>query len=142
VDLQPTAPNSPTTDPSFEGTAPEMTPADAAAPVQDAANENTQHRNRRSRILSTLNIGRMRHATPDERIEALRRLRSEREATESDVGDIPITRFSQRISRVFGSRPTSVALGSRPASGALATSEGGALDYDPQRHGSFAGPTR
>lgn len=80
-------------------------------------------RNRRSRILSTLNVGRMRHATADERIEALRTLREQTQATNESaeqggrtVGDRPMNRARARLSRAFGSRPASAVHGSRPTS--------------------------
>ena len=80
-------------------------------------------RNRRSRILSTLNVGRMRHATADERIEALRTLREENQATNETAeqggriaGDRPMNRARARLSRAFGSRPASGVHGSRPTS--------------------------
>lgn len=83
----------------------------------------TAHRNRRSRILSTLNAGRMRHATADERIEALRRLREENQATNENVdqggwivGERTMNRARARLSRAFGSRPASGVHGSRPTS--------------------------
>ena len=83
----------------------------------------TARRNRRSRILSTLNVGRMRHATADERIEALRTLREENQATNENaeqggriVGERPMNRARARLSRAFGSRPASGVHGSRPTS--------------------------
>ena len=81
----------------------------------DAPDAETTRHNRRSRIL---HIGRMRHATPDERIEALRRLRNENRdrATNENVeeggwsvGERTLNRIGARLSRAFG--------GSRPASG-------------------------
>ena len=95
----------------------ETSPANAASPIapNDASNTEISRHNRRSRIL---HIGRMRHATPDERIEALRRLRNEdrhraaevniEEAGQS-VGERTLNRIGARLSRAFG--------GSRPASG-------------------------
>ncbi|CAF9928946.1 MAG: hypothetical protein ALECFALPRED_004177 [Alectoria fallacina] len=83
----------------------------------------TAHRHRRSRILSTLNVGRMRHATADERIEALRRLREENQATNENVdqggwivGERTMNRARARLSRAFGSRPASGIHVSRPTS--------------------------
>ena len=80
-------------------------------------------RNRRSRILHTLNIGRMRHATPQERIEALRRLRNENQASDSfaEQSGGAGSRFSRRVSRAFGgsrggSRRASAIANSRPMS--------------------------
>lgn len=139
MDLQPNT----TSDPEAAGPASESAAEDVASPVDNVANTESEatHRNRRSRILSTLNIGRMRHATPDERIEALRRLRNERLANDQDASEVPMSRFSRRFSRAFGSRPTSIALGSRPVSGIPSTA-GDGTDFDPRRHGSFAGPTR
>ena len=73
--------------------------------------ENTARHHRRSRILSTLNVGRMRHATPEERLAALRDLRSvDRDpATDANqeqggwmVGERTMGRFSRRFSRAFG----------------------------------------
>ena len=78
----------------------------------DTADMDNTRRNRRSRILSTLNIGRMRHATPQERLEALRTLRNERS---SNIDDGTRNRFSRRFSRAL-SRPTSE-VPSRPVSG-------------------------
>ena len=79
--------------------------------VENPNPDNTR-RNRRSRILSTLNIGRMRHATPQERLEALRTLRNEH-ATNHD--ESARTRFSRRFSRAL-SLPVAEAH-SRPVSG-------------------------
>ncbi|KAL9100428.1 MAG: hypothetical protein Q9163_004193 [Psora crenata] len=86
------------------------------------ANE-TNRRNPRSRILSILNIGRMRHATPEERIEALRTLRSEgmtgieRQEQGGQAGvDRAINRLSRRFGRALGSRPVSAMTSSRPVS--------------------------
>ena len=85
--------------------------------------EAVRRRHRRSRILQTLNIGRMRHATPEERIAALRRLRSENEASDStaEQGGRVGSSFSRRLSRVLGgshggSRRASGILNSRPVS--------------------------
>lgn len=65
----------------------------------------------------------MRHATPEERIAALRRLRSENEASDSfaEQGGSVGNTFSRRISRAFGgsrggSRRASGVLTSRPVS--------------------------
>ena len=99
----------------------EESPPDAVSPTvpNDAINAETTRHNRRSRIL---HIGRMRHATPDERIEALRRLRNENRdrATNANVdeggwsvGERTLNRIGARLSRAFG--------GSRPASGISAT---------------------
>ena len=84
--------------------------------------ESARH-NRRSRILHTLNIGRMRHATPEERIAALRRLRNENEASDpaAEQSSRRGSRFSRRFSRAFGgshggSRRASVMNTSRPVS--------------------------
>ena len=122
VDLHPTA--SDTEEPDEEDDAETyMTPADPASGAT-ASTENTRH-NRRSRILNTLNVGRMRHATADERIEALRRLRAEeptQPATESnDQGssiarERTMNRTRARLSRAFGSRPSSAIHTSRPTS--------------------------
>ena len=90
---------------------------------QENAQVQSARRNRRSRILHTLNIGRMRHATPEERIEALRRLRSENQASDSFAGQGSGvgSRFSRRVSRAFGgsrggSRRASEIVHSRPMS--------------------------
>ena len=105
----------------------EESPPDAVSPTvpNDAINAETTRHNRRSRIL---HIGRMRHATPDERIEALRRLRNENRdrATNANVdeggwsvGERTLNRIGARLSRAFGgSRPASgiSAPGSRPVS--------------------------
>ena len=106
----------------------ETSPPDAVPPTtpNDAINAETTRRNRRSRIL---HIGRMRHATPDERIEALRALRNENRnggATNANVeeggwsvGERTLNRIGARLSRAFGgSRPASSvsAPGSRPVS--------------------------
>ena len=90
----------------------------------EAASNEATRRNRRSRILSTLNIGRMRQATPQERLEALRTLRTEGmtgvqqpEQGSQNGSDRAINRFSRRFSRALGSRPPSGAPSSRPVSG-------------------------
>lgn len=119
VDLHPT---------SADNEEPEEDEADAyAIPAgpgnRSSAPTETAHRNRRSRILNTLNVGRMRHATADERIEALRRLRDENQATNENVdqggwivGERTMNRARARLSRAFGSRPASGVHGSRPTS--------------------------
>ena len=122
VDLHPTA--SDTEEPDEEDDAETyMTPADPASRAT-ATTENARH-NRRSRILNTLNVGRMRHATADERIEALRRLRTEvptQPATENDdqgssiARERTMNRARARLSRAFGSRPNSTVHTSRPTS--------------------------
>lgn len=91
--------------------------------TRSSAPTETARRNRRSRILSTLNVGRMRHATADERIEALRRLRDENHATNENVeqggwivGERTMNRARARLSRAFGSRPASGIHDSRPTS--------------------------
>ena len=65
----------------------------------------------------------MRHATADERIEALRRFREEDQATNENadqggrvVGERTMNRARARLSRAVGSRPTSGVHGSRPTS--------------------------
>ena len=112
----------------------ETSPPDAILPTtpNNAPNGETTRHNRRSRIL---HIGRMRHATPDERIEALRRLRNENRdrATNANVeegglsvGERTLNRIGARLSRAFGgSRPASgvSAPGSRPVSQVPAVSE-------------------
>ena len=98
----------------------ETSPPNAISPTapDDAPNVETTRHNRRSRIL---HIGRMRHATPDERIEALRRLRNENRDGDTNanvdeggrsVGERTLNRIGARLSRAFG--------GSRPASGVSA----------------------
>lgn len=122
VDLHPTSteteePEEPEEDGADTNVLPNN-PGDAAgAPTE------TSRRNRRSRILSTLNAGRMRHATADERIEALRRLRQENQATNENieqggwiVGERTMNRARARLSRAFGSRPSSGLHASRPTS--------------------------
>ena len=85
-----------------------------------AVNETTR-RNRRSRILHTLNIGRMTTATPEERLAALRMLRHEQMIGDSTPR--ARSRFSQRLSRTFGSRPQSGAGTPRRNSGIIANAE-------------------
>ena len=65
----------------------------------------------------------MRHATPDERIEALRRFRNENQTTNENVdqgglnvGERTMNRARARLSRAFGSRPASGVHSSRPTS--------------------------
>ena len=91
-------------------------PNDTAEAVPGSTGEDGVRRNRRSRILSVLNIGRMRDATPEERINALRRLREEGIAAADDEPSRTRRRFSHRISRAFSSRPNSSILDSRPVS--------------------------
>lgn len=114
VDLHPTTSHD--TDADGEDAMDEIPLGDAPVAAGAPHGESARRRNRRSRILHTLNIGRMRHATPEERIAALRRLRSENQASESIPNQggrtgthTPMNRFSRRLSRAFG--------GSRPASG-------------------------
>lgn len=116
VDLHPTSTGD--EEPEEDGTDTYVLPTNPSG----APTENTR-RNRRSRILSTLNVGRMRHATADERIEALRRLREENQATNENieqggwiVGERTMNRARARLSRAFGSRPSSGVHGSRPTS--------------------------
>lgn len=96
--------------------------------VAEGSNAEASRRNRRSRILSTLNIGRMRHATPQERIDALRTLRTEgMTAVDRPEGtDRTNNRFSRRFSRALTSRPASrptSSAPSRPVSGVLPTED-------------------
>jgi len=109
VDLRPIASHSDQEnyDPSYsaesitysreEGSSPEP-PADGATPAS----------RRRSRIgLSlyiqhTLNRGRMRDATPEERLAALRRLRTVNRASDAEPGSTR-NRISARLSRAFDS---------------------------------------
>lgn len=112
VDLQPTASHDPDTG-SEEGfrSAPLATDATLEAwPQPETPTAESAPRNRRSRILHTLNHGRMRQATPEERLAALRWLRRENQTSESvaEQGSRPGSRFSRRLSHALG--------GSRPAS--------------------------
>ncbi|KAG8529976.1 uncharacterized protein KY384_005458 [Bacidia gigantensis] len=158
VDLHPTSTED---DSDIEDHVPSLETRDVELPP-DVENGNPEaRRNRRSRILSTLNIGRMRQATPQERLEALRTLRNEgqleSEAPERRLqpgGDGAMNRFSRRLSRALGSRPAS-GIQSRPVSEvpmpasdvqpstAAATTEQTepslTVQPDPRRHGSFAG---
>ena len=63
----------------------------------------------------------MRNATPEERLAALRMLRNEQRTGDSTPRSR--NRFSQRLSRTFGSRPHSGAGTPRRNSGVLATAE-------------------
>lgn len=119
VDLHPTSTEN--EEPEEDGADSYVLPTSPGNP-SGAPTENSR-RNRRSRILSTLNVGRMRHATADERIEALRRLREENQATNENieqggwiVGERTMNRARARLSRAFGSRPSSGVHGSRPTS--------------------------
>lgn len=146
IELQPTASHEET---SPEDLGPSLELRDVEAPPDPENVPNDTRRNRRSRILSTLNIGRMRHATPQERLEALRILR---QTNASNNEDTTRNRFSRRFSRALNSRPPS-AMASRPtseippgAAGALdAGSASGRRDddlappVDTRRAGSFAG---
>ena len=118
VDLHPTTSN--IEDLDVEDAESEPSPHNGLPPTSpnDALNAETTRHNRRSRIL---HIGRMRHATPDERIEALRRLRNENRdrATNENVeeggwsvGERTLNRISARLGRAFG--------GTRPGSGVSA----------------------
>ena len=113
VDLHPT---------SSRSEEPEEDEADTDVVPASAPTE-TARRNRRSRILSTLNAGRMRHATADERIEVLRRLREENQTTVENAdqggrvgGERTMHRARARLTRAFGSRPASGVYSSRPTS--------------------------
>lgn len=123
IDLHPT-----TSHASTEGAPSETASASAdptiAAPTDISSAETTARRNRRSGILHTLNVGRMRHATPEERLAALRDLRRENPISATDaneeqggwvVGERTMNRFSRRFSRAFGGGN-----GSRPQSGVVA----------------------
>lgn len=120
VDLHPTSPGTEELEEDEAET--HVVPSDHGN-RSNAPQEAARH-NRRSRILSTLNVGRMRHATPNERIEALRRLRSENQTTNenvdqaaSNVGErTTMNRARARLSRAFGSRPASGVHSSRPTS--------------------------
>ena len=119
VDLHPTSTGN--EEPEEDGADTYVLPASLGNP--SGAPTEISRRNRRSRILSTLNVGRMRHATADERIEALRRLREENQATNENieqggwiVGERTMNRARARLSRAFGSRPSSGVHGSRPTS--------------------------
>ena len=63
----------------------------------------------------------MRNATPEERLAALRMLRNEQRTGDSTPRSR--NRFSQRLSRTFGSRPHSGAATPRRNSGVIATAE-------------------
>lgn len=93
---------------------PELLNAFGLTPDAQAEEESRPHR--RSRIVSILNIGRMREATPEERLNALRRLREEGMINPETTGERSRRRFSHRWSRAFGSRPTSTVIPSRPVS--------------------------
>ena len=119
MDLHPTSPDTEELEEDEAET--EVIPAEPGnrtnAPAENA------RRNRRSRILSTLNVGRMRHATADERIEALRTLRNEDQPIPENVeqgglnvGERTRDRARRRLSRAFGSRPASGVHSSRPTS--------------------------
>ena len=120
VDLHPTASH----DPAIEGEDYDDGPSFDVREYSEVPHaEVNARRNRRSRILHTLNIGRMRHATPEERIAALRRLRHENQASDptTEQGGRVGSSFSRRISRVLGgshagSRRASGILNSRPVS--------------------------
>ena len=115
IDLHPTRSH----DSDEDNHVPSLEPRHAEPPPDaEAANIETSRRNRRSRILSTLNIGRMRQATPQERLEALRVLRNEgmTGADPPEQGQRTPNRFSRRLSRALGSRPTSGVPSSRPTS--------------------------
>ncbi|KAL6718501.1 hypothetical protein ACLMJK_004593 [Lecanora helva] len=115
---------------------PHIDPADLETPQVVSSRRG----NRRSRILHVLNIGRMRHATPEERLEALRRLRRENQASDSFAeqgGSGMGSRFSRRVSRAFGgssrgSRRASEVMTSRPMSeiGPTTAEASGAVQQD------------
>ncbi|KAK4695200.1 hypothetical protein P7C71_g2502, partial [Lecanoromycetidae sp. Uapishka_2] len=123
VDLHPTTSHA-STDESTLDTAAATTEPTMTSPNDILTTETTARRNRRSRILHTLNVGRMRHATPEERLAALRHLRRENPDPADDVnqeqggwmvGERTMNRFSRRFSRAFGAGN-----GSRPQSGVAA----------------------
>jgi len=90
-----------------------------AWPQPETPNVESAHGNRRSRILHTLNHGRMRHATPEERIAALRRLRRENQTSDvfAEQGGRTGNRFSRRFSHALGgSRPVSRPISEVPVS--------------------------
>lgn len=159
VDLHPTTSNA-ISELNTRDEIPQTAPNDSSTATE--THDETTHRHRPSRILHTLNIGRMRQATPEERIAALMRLRRENEATlgtqEQRQANIerPRNGFSARLSRAFGSRPASGAAASRPVSDApavavtpsVAAQAHGAAEMpstetepepDRRRQGSFAG---
>ena len=103
-----------------DASAPPATTSMEDATATAAFNESTR-RNRRSRILHTLNIGRMTTATPEERLAALRMLRNEQMIGDSTPR--ARNRFSQRLSRTFGSRPQSGSGTPRRNSGIISTAE-------------------
>ena len=123
IDLHPTTSDNSNEDPEHGPSLDVRVSGEQPPEMESTANE-TSRRNRRSRILSTLNIGRMRHATPQERIEALRTLRSEgmagverQEQGDQTGNDRTMRRLSRRFNRALGSsRPTSSTPPSRPVS--------------------------
>ena len=146
VDLHPTSPD--TEEPEEDDTETYITPTDPTS-RSNASIENSRH-NRRSRILNTLNVGRMRHATGDERIEALRRLRTEDptqpanenvDQSSSIARERTLNRARARLSRAFGSRPNSTVHTSRPTSqvptAATATASAEAPLHAPETSASF-----
>ena len=147
IELQPTTSNE---DPNSGDHVPSLELREIEVHQDAEGTANDARRHRRSRILSTLNIGRMRQATPQERLEALRNLR---EANASNNEDGPRNRFSRRLSRALGSRPASGVI-SRPVSGIPAAASGALhpdvntssdrrdgeqAPGDRRREGSFAG---
>jgi len=103
VDLRPTTSRNSTDDPSSE------------PPLTDLPPDTNTPSNSRSRtglstyLHHTLNIHRMRDATPQERIAALRRLRTQQQEAQAEASERPRNRMSARLSRAFhfGSRPQS-----------------------------------
>ncbi|KAI4212696.1 MAG: hypothetical protein LQ351_004587 [Letrouitia transgressa] len=124
VDLRPTA-----SEGQSDSADPESSAEPGPSPNPYLMGSRTRPQDRRSRnafslyLQNHLNIGRMRNATPEERIEALRRLRMvdrpdvEQPRLEGDdaAGERSRSRLSVRLSRAFGDR-------SRPVSGVPSTS--------------------
>lgn len=137
----------------------DLRPAQSPETVPEAdesvENDPAQGPRHRSRIMNTLSISRMVHASPQERIEALRALRQHtsppsataRSMDEADRSRAPSrSRLSQRFTRTFGtsSRPVSTRRSSRPASRAPSVVASEHVDDEPavidrRRYGSFAG---
>lgn len=109
VDLRPTTSHNSADDPS------EPPNTSSAPPLTDLLPDTHPTSNRRSRtglstyLHHTLNIHRMRDATPQERISALRRLRTQQQEAQAEASERPRNRMSARLSRAFhyGSRPQS-----------------------------------
>lgn len=99
--------------PRLPGSDPGTHPRSTADPAGNTSEPNTSNR-RRSNGLSlyihhTLNFRRMRDATPEERIDALRRIRLVNRATDGDPerGGRRRSRVGSRFSRIWGSQQAS-----------------------------------